>query len=110
MALEQKRLVFTPVDSTEEIIYTVPAATTTILKQILLCNTHNAAVTINVAVTGSGASSTTAANRIMSTFSVSANETTLVALSFVMTTGEKLWASGSVDDVVNIAVAGIEES
>lgn len=110
MALAQKRLAFTPVDATEEVIYTVPSVTTTIIKQILFCNTHNAAVTIHVAVTGSGSSSTTAANRIFNSFSVAANETTMVGMSFVMTAGEKLWASASVDDVVNIAVAGIEES
>lgn len=110
MALIQKRLAFTPVDLTEEAIYTVPSATTTILKQILFCNTHNATVTVHVAVTGSSATSTTAANRIFNSFSVAANETTMVGMSFVMTAGEKLWASASVDDVVNIAVAGIEES
>lgn len=110
MALTQKRLAFTPVDFTEEVIYTVPSSTTTILKQILFCNTHNSSVTVHVAVTGSGASSTTAANRIFNSFTVSANETTMVGLSFVMTAGEKLWASASVDDVLNIAVAGIEES
>jgi hypothetical protein len=110
MALTQKRLAFTPIDATEEVIYTVPASTTTIIKQLLLCNTHNATVTVHVAVTGSGSSSTTASNRILSSFSVSSNETTMVGMSFVMTAGEKLWASASTDDVVNIAVAGIEES
>jgi hypothetical protein len=110
MALLQKRLAFTPVDLTEEVIYTVPSATTTIIKQIMLCNTHNAAVTIHLSVTGSGASSTTAADRILHSFSIASNETTMIAMSFVMEAGEKLWASASSDDVVNIAVAGIEES
>lgn len=110
MALTQKRLAFTPVDLTEEVIYTVPSSTTTIIKQIMLCNTHSAAVTVHVALTNSAASSTTAENRILSSFSVSSNETTLVATSLVMTAGEKLWASASSDDVVNIVVVGIEES
>ena len=110
MPLTQKRLAFTPVDLTEEVIYSVPAATTTIVKQIILCNTHTATVTVHVALTNSSASSTTAANRILSSFSIASNETTLVAMSLVMSDGEKLWASASSDDVVNIAVAGIEES
>jgi hypothetical protein len=110
MALTQKRLAFTPVDATEEAIYTVPSATTTIIKQIMLCNTHASAVTVHVALTNSAASSTTAANRILSSFSISANETTMIAMSLVMTAGEKLWASASTDDVVNIAVVGVEEA
>lgn len=110
MPLTQKRLAFTPVDLTEEVIYTVPAATTTIVKQIMLCNTHSGAVTVHVALTNSVASNTTAANRILSSFSVASNETTLVAMSLVMNAGEKLWASASSDDVVNIVVVGVEES
>ena len=110
MPLTQKRLAFTPVDLTEEVIYTVPSSTTTIIKQIMLCNTHSAAVTIHVALTGSAASSTTAANRILNSFSVATNETTMIAMSLVMTAGEKLWASASSDDVVNIVVVGIEET
>lgn len=110
MALAQKRLAFTPVDLIEEVIYTVPSSTTTILKQILFCNTYNSSVTVHVAVTPAAANSTTAGNRIFNSFTVSPNETTMVGLSFVMTAGEKLWASASIDDVLNIAVAGIEES
>lgn len=110
MALTQKRLAFTPVDATEEVVYTVPASTTAIIKQIMLCNTHSSAVTVHVSLTGSAASSTTAANRILNSFSVATNETTMVAMSLVMTAGEKLWASASSDDVVNIVVVGIEET
>lgn len=110
MAVTQKRLAFTPVDATEEVIYTVPSATTTIIKQIILCNTSGSAVTVNISVTNSGASSTTAANRIFNSFSVSSNETTLAAMSLVMEAGEKLWANASSDDVVNAIVVGIEES
>ena len=109
MTITQKRLAFTPVDATEEVIYTVPASTVTIIKQIMLCNTHASAVTVNVALTNSAASSTTVANRVLSSFNISSNETTMIAMSLVMTAGEKLWASASTDDVVNILVVGLEE-
>lgn len=110
MALTQKRLAFTPVDATEEAIYTVPSSTTTIIKQIMLCNTHTSTVTVHVALTNSAASSTSASDRILNSFSISSNETTMIAMSLVMTAGEKLWASASSDDVVNIVVVGVEES
>lgn len=110
MALTQKRL-FGPAaavtsatdDSTGR--YVVPTSTTTIVKQILLCNTDSSARTVIVAV----GTTATAANRILSDLTISANETVSFNCSLVMTAGEKLFFTASATSVT-ITVNGIEEA
>jgi hypothetical protein len=102
------RLAFTPIDATEEFIYQVPSGGTTVISQMVLCNTHSAAVTVNLSVTASGATSTTSTNRIFNAMSVAANETMMIMADIYLQSGEKLWASASSDDVVNILISGVE--
>jgi len=102
------RLAFTPIDATEEVIYQVPSGGTTVVSQLVLCNTHSSAVTVNISVTSSAASSTTAANRIFSSMSAAGNETMMIMADIYLFSGEKLWASASADDVVNILISGVE--
>lgn len=101
------RLAFTPIDATEEVIYQVPENSTSIVTQLVICNTHSSAVTINISVTPSAASSTTAANRIFSSMSIAGNETMMIMADIYLFSGEKLWASASADDVVNILISGV---
>jgi hypothetical protein len=101
------RLAFTPIDATEEVIYQVATGGTSIISQMVLCNTHSAAVTVNLSVTGSSSTSTTSANRIFNAMSIAANETMMIMADIYLFAGEKLWASASSDDVVNILISGI---
>lgn len=110
MALTQKRLfgpaaaVTTPTDSTAG-RYLVPTATTTIIKQIVFCNTDSSAATVRAAI----GTTATAANRIISDLSIAANETVTFNCNVVMTAAEKLFLVGSAV-TVTITVNGIEEA
>ena len=110
MALTQKRL-FGPAaavttatdDSTGR--YVVPSATTTIVKQIILCNTAASSATVKVAV----GTTATAANRILSDITLAANETVSFNASLVMAATEKLFFTASATSVT-ITVNGVEEA
>lgn len=110
MALTQKRL-FGPAaavtsatdDSTGR--YLVPTSTTTIVKQIIACNTNSSSGTVRVAV----GTTATAANRILSDLTVAANETVSFNCSLVLTTGEKLFITANATSMT-ITVNGIEET
>ena len=102
------RVVFTPIDQTEEVIYSVPTGETLIITQMVLCNTHSVAVTVNLSLTNSSATSTTSANRIFNSMSLASNETMMIASDMYLDSGEKLWASASSDDVVNILITGVK--
>lgn len=110
MALTQKRLfgpaaaVTTPTDDATG-RYLVPSATTTIVKQILICNTAASSGTVRIAV----GTTATAANRILSDMTVSANETVSFNCSLVLTAAEKLFIVGSAT-TITVTVNGIEET
>lgn len=102
------RLAKTPVDLTEEFVYQVPSGNTTSITQIVLCNTSASAVTVNIAITGSAATSTVPSDRVFSAMSLSPNETMMAMANILLLAGEKLWASASVDDVVNLIASGVQ--
>lgn len=110
MALTQKRLfgpaaaVTTPTDSTAG-RYLVPSSTTTIVKQVVFCNTAATAATVRVAI----GTTATAANRIISDLTVEGNETVTFNCNVVMTAAEKLFMVADAT-TVTITVNGIEEA
>ena len=110
MALTQKRLfgpaaAVTTATDTAAGRYVVPSATTTIVKQIILCNTASSSATVQVAV----GTSATAANRILSDITIAANETVSFNCSLVLATTEKLFYIASAV-TVTITVNGVEET
>jgi hypothetical protein len=110
MALTQKRLfgpaaaVTSPTDDATG-RYVVPTATTTIVKQILICNTAASGATVRVAV----GTTATAANRIISDLTLAASETVSFNCSLVMAAAEKLFFVASAT-TVTITVNGVEEA
>lgn len=110
MPLTQKRL-FGPAaavtSATDDATgrYLVPTSTTTIVKQIILCNTAASSATVRIAV----GTTATAANRIISDLTLSANETVSFNASLVMTAAEKLFFTASAT-TVTITANGVEES
>jgi hypothetical protein len=90
-------------------LYTVPASTTTIVKQIALCNTAAAARTIAVYLVPNGGSASST-NAILYDVSVDAKSTTFVNLSAVMATSDFIQASASVASSVSIHSFGIQEA
>jgi len=114
MAITQKRLfgpeslLFDgPIASTK---YTVPASTTTIVKQVILCNATANAVTAMVHCVPSGVPTAAASNVILNAVSLAANETIMLSMSLVMSAGDKIAASCSVDLAVTMIVNGVEEA
>ena len=90
-------------------LYTVPGSTTTIVKQIALCNTAAAARTVTIHLVPSGGSAS-ATNAILYEVSVDAKSTTFVNLSAVMATGDILQGSASVGTSVTVHSFGIQET
>lgn len=110
MAFTQKRLVGPAAMATSATnLYTAPAspATTTIIKQIMLCNTDSApqTATLHIAAAGSVAN----ANMIFKAISLDPSETVILNLSLVLATGNII--SGLASHVgVTITISGIEEA
>jgi len=90
-------------------LYTVPGSTTTVVKQIALCNTAAANRTVAVYLVPSGGSSSTS-NAILYDVAVDSKSTTFVNLSAVMATGDFIQASASVASSVAIHSFGIQEA
>lgn len=111
MAFTQKR-VYGPaaMATTAANIHTSPSsptATSTIIKQILLCNTTGAVQTATLYVAASNAVSD--AKTIFKAISLDPSETTILNLALVLAAGEII--SGFASDVgVTITINGIEEA
>lgn len=111
MAITQKRL-FGPdalTTTTTATKYTVPASTKTIVKQVILCNATANAVTATVHCVPSG-SSAAASNLILNAVALAANETIMLSMSLVMTTGDTIAAGCSTNSAVTMTVNGVEEA
>jgi hypothetical protein len=102
------RLATAPIPSTESVAYQVPTGFTSNMTQIMLCNTHAGTVTVNIALTGSAATSSASTDRLFSAFSLVSNETVMVSTNIPLDAGDKIWTSASVNNVVNFVISGIE--
>jgi len=113
MAFTEKRLGNTPTmpsGSIETTIYTCPTAsqTTTLVKQIMLCyvGTGNSSVSISLVPYGNTAG---ANNRIFSNTVLSANETIILDVSQVLTSGDFISMLSNTGNTT-ITISGIENS
>lgn len=108
MAFTQKRLAGpAPMATSATNIYTTPSSTTTIVKQIMLCNTDTVArtATLHVAAAGSAA----AGNMIFKAISLDSNETVILNLSLVLAAGNIISGLATAT-AVTITISGIEEA
>ncbi len=87
--------------------YTVPAGTTTIIKEIIFCNTDTVARTVSANIVPLGGSAAIA-NQIFDTYTLKASETKPFSLSSVLPTGSFLQALASVAAVVSMNISGYE--
>jgi hypothetical protein len=117
VAITQKRLAGpAQLTTSSATYYTVPSATTTIVKQVVITNTTASAKTVTVRLVPSGASEGATPNSldIISAMTLSANETMAFNCSMVMNytggAGDQLKALASDNSSVNISVFGIEEA
>lgn len=97
----------TTLTASEVTQYTVPGATTTIVKQIIINNNSAVSVNVGISVVPSGGTATEA-NRIFGTVAVPAGDVITIDLSLVMPTGAFISAKASIGSDVNIHISGIE--
>lgn len=120
MALAQKRLVGPTqlTTTTSTVLYTTPLNTTTIVKQIILCNTTGSAVTVTLVLKPLNVTQASSQN-FTNALSLAANETVLLSTNLVLTNNgstanatnsDQIIGSASSNSSVNIIITGIEES
>lgn len=119
MPITQKRLSGpAQITTVSAVQYTVPANTTTIVKQILITNTTASAKTVTIRLKPLNVAEANT-HDILSAITVNANETISFACSMVLinngtpasnTTSDQLTALCSANSSVNVTIFGIEES
>jgi ATP-dependent protease ClpP protease subunit len=88
-------------------LYTVPVATSAVLKEITLVNYTAGAVTATLHLVPSGGS-VADGNKIFDAVSLNAHETKTFPLSQGMSTGDKLSGLASAGTAINIFMSGFE--
>jgi hypothetical protein len=89
--------------------YTVPASTTTIVKQLVLCNTTASNATVDVHLVPSGGTAGVS-NALVYNLTVDALSTMFVNVAAVMATSDFISAKANVAATVTMHSFGIEES
>jgi hypothetical protein len=93
--------------TTATTLYTAPASTKTIIKNIVICNTTSTAATLTVSLVPSGGSAGVT-NRIMSTLNINANDTVSMDLSGVLATGDFISALQGTSGALTVNISGVE--
>lgn len=89
-------------------LYTVPASTRTIVKQIIVCNTTSTPISLQLHSVPNGGSATTA-NAIIYNAQFTANSTTTFDLSMVMdVAGDTIRALQSAATSLTVNISGVE--
>lgn len=99
----------TQLGTTISTIYTVPSATSTIVKQILIANVTSTAATATVHFVPS-AGSASSSNKIFGEITISANSTQVIDLSTILPTGATIQALAGAANSINIHASGVEDS
>lgn len=108
MAVTPKRLVpGSALTNALATYYTVPASTTVIAKELVLCNTDVVTHTVDLHIVPNGGTAV-AANQILQNIALTNGETKIYSLSSVMEIGATIQASADAGAVVSIAVSGVE--
>jgi hypothetical protein len=89
--------------------YTVPASTRTIVKEIVITNSHTVAVTVSIYFVPSAGSATNA-NRVMNEVSLAVAETKRFPFEKVMLAGATIHGVASVNSVVGCQISGWERT
>lgn len=93
--------------TTATTLYTAPASTKSIIKNIIVCNTTANAANLTISLVPSGGSAS-AANRIMSSLNINAYDTVPVDLSGVLDTGDFLSAQQGTSSALTVHISGLE--
>lgn len=99
MAATAKRLYKGTAGTTSSTAYTVPASTTTIVKNIVLTNKTGSAATATVVIAGI---------EVINNYSVNANDTVVIDLSLVMSATETITVQAGTANAINVYISGVE--
>lgn len=102
-----KRLDQRQAASTETTHYTVPGATSCIVKEIVFCNTTNGAISVWVSLVASGGTAGDS-NRVVSNETIQANSTTAFTFAQVLATGGFISCKASSGTSVTVTISGVE--
>ncbi len=119
MAINQKRLAGpTQLTTANTVQYTTPLSTTSIVKQIVMCNTTASAKTVTIRLKPAGVTEANTQD-FMSSFNINPNETVSFGCSIVLTnngntanatSSDQLIAFTSANSAVNVMFMGLEEA
>ncbi|KFZ41893.1 hypothetical protein CS060_04185 [Anoxybacillus flavithermus] len=99
MAATARRLYKGTAGTTATTAYTVPASTTTIVKNIVLTNKTASAATATITIVGI---------EIVNNYSVNANDTVVIDLSLVMQAAETITVQAGTANAINVYISGVE--
>jgi hypothetical protein len=102
-----KRLCQTQPTASYTTAYTVPASTTTIVKDVIICNPTTAAATLDLALVASGGTAGVS-NVAFSGLSVAASETKHYSMSSAMAAGGTIQPKASVSATLTLTISGVE--
>lgn len=86
----------------------VPASTTWVVKEVVVCNTLASPVTVSLSLPVPSGSSGGAGNRLLSSLSLGAGETRFIDCSIVMKTGDFVTGVASTAAAVTVQIHGIQ--
>lgn len=87
--------------------YTVPATTSTIVKEIVVCNTTGSAVTFDLSLVASGGVASTS-NNLISQHQIGAYSTVSYVYSQVIATGGFISLKAGTSAALTITISGVE--
>lgn len=102
-----KRLYVGQPATTSATLYTVPASTSAIVKNIIITNTTGTAATLTLSIVPSGGTAG-ATNRIITGLSVSGNDTAVFDISAVMATGDFIAGLQGTSGSLTVNISGVE--
>lgn len=87
--------------------YTVPASTSAIVKEILVCNPTTSLVTLTVSLVASGGTAGVT-NNVVADTPVGAGQTVVISLSSVMATGGFISLKASAATSLTVTISGVQ--
>jgi len=89
--------------------YTTAVSTTTIVKNIVICNTTATERTLSLSAVPSGNSAGTA-NRILASYPIAPYLTAFIDVHIVLETGDFLSSIASAASAITVTISGLEET
>lgn len=99
MATLPKKLYIGTPATTSATLYTVPASTTTILKNLILANSTATAAVVTINVGG---------KTLLNSYPVAANDTVVLDLSLVLNAADTVTGIQTTANAINVFLSGVE--